>query len=71
MRAFVDSIGEGIARILLGEDESVTVTLPASWLPEGTLEGQVLKVTWERDEEETSNAKRAIGDLYMQLGDNP
>jgi hypothetical protein len=71
VRAFVDSIEEGIARILLGEDESVAVTLPASWLPEGTLEGQALKVTWERDEAETANAKKAVADLYAQLGDNP
>ena len=71
MRAFVDSVEDGVARVLLGEDESVTVTLPAEWLPEGIREGQVLRVTWEADEEETEAAKQAVEDLYEQLGDNP
>ena len=71
MRAFVDSVEDGVARVLLGEDESVTVTLPAEWLPEGIREGQVLRVTWETDEEETEAAKQAVEDLYAQLGDNP
>ena len=71
VRAFVDSIGEGVARILLGEDESVRVSLPVEWLPEATKEGQVLRVSWEIDSEETANAKEAVKDLYEQLGDNP
>ena len=71
MRAFVDSVEDGVARVLLGEDESVAVTLPAEWLPEGIREGQVLRVTWEADEEETKAAKQAVEDLYEQLGDNP
>ena len=71
MRAFVDSVEDGVARVLLGEDESVVVTLPAEWLPEGIREGQVLKVTWEADEDGTEDAKKAVEDLYAQLGDNP
>ena len=71
MRAFVDSVEDGVARVLLGEDESVTVTVPASWLPEGVREGQVLRVTWEADEDGTEDAKKAVEDLYAQLGDNP
>ena len=71
MRAFVDSVEDGVARVLLGEDESVTVTLPVAWLPEGVREGQVLRVTWEADEDETEAAKKAVEDLYEQLGDNP
>ena len=71
MRAFVDSVEDGVARVLLGEDESVTVTVPASWLPEGIREGQVLRVTWEADEDGTEDAKKAVEDLYAQLGDNP
>lgn len=71
MRAFVDSVEDGVARVLLGEDESVTVTLPVAWLPEGVREGQVLRVTWEADEDGTEDAKKAVEDLYAQLGDNP
>ena len=71
MRAFVDSVEEGVARVLLGEDESVAVTVPVAWLPEGVREGQVLRVTWEADEDGTEDAKKAVEDLYAQLGDNP
>ena len=71
MRAFVDSVEDGVARILLGEDESVVVTVPVAWLPEGVREGQVLRVTWEADEDGTEDAKKAVEDLYAQLGDNP
>ncbi len=71
MRAFVDSVEDGVARVLLGEDESVAVTVPVAWLPEGVREGQVLRVTWEADEDGTEDAKKAVEDLYAQLGDNP
>ena len=71
MRAFVDSVEDGVARVLLGEDESVAVTVPVAWLPEGVREGQVLRVTWEADEDGTEDAKKAVADLYAQLGDNP
>lgn len=71
MRAFVDSVEDGVARVLLGEDESVAVTVPVAWLTEGVREGQVLRVTWEADEDGTEDAKKAVEDLYAQLGDNP
>ena len=71
MREFVDSVEDGVARVLLGEDESVAVTVPVAWLPEGVREGQVLRVTWEADEDGTEDAKKAVEDLYAQLGDNP
>jgi hypothetical protein len=31
----------------------------------------VLRVTWEADEDGTEDAKKAVEDLYAQLGDNP
>jgi len=71
MRAFVDSVHEGIARVLLGDDESLVVQMPVSWLPEGTAEGKVLRVTWELDDEGTKSARRIIADLYDTLEDNP
>ncbi len=71
MRAFVDSVEDGVVRVLLGEDESVAVTLPAEWLPEEVREGQVLRVMWEADEKETEAARKSVDDLYAQLGDNP
>ena len=50
MRAFIDSIHEGVARVLLGDDESLAVEMPLDWRPEGAAEGKALRVFWELDE---------------------
>ncbi len=71
MRAFIDSVHEGVARVLLGDDESLVVEMPVAWLPEGAAEGKVLRVLWELDEEETFRARNAVEDLYDALGDAP
>ncbi len=71
MRAFIDSIHEGVARVLLGDDESLAVEMPLDWLPEGAAEGKVLRVLWELDEEETFCSRKAVEDLYDALGDAP
>ncbi len=57
--------------MLLGEDESLIVEMPASWLPEGAVEGKTLRLTWELDEEETKHSLQTIADLYDALEDNP
>ena len=71
VRAFIDSVHEEVARVLLGDDESLAVEIPLSWLPEGAAEGKALRVLWEIDEEETRNARQAVEDLYAALGDAP
>lgn len=71
MRAFIDSVHEGVARVLLGDDESLAVEIPVSWLPEGAAEGKALRVLWELDEEETFCARKAVEDLYDTLDDMP
>ena len=43
IRAFVDQVNEGMATLLLGEDESVKVDMPLAWLPAGVAEGLVLR----------------------------
>ena len=71
MRAFIDSIHEGVVRVLLGGDESLAVEIPLDWLPEGAAEGKVLRVLWELDEEETFFSRKAVEDLYDARGDAP
>ena len=71
VRAFIDSIHEGVARVLLGDDESLAVEMPLDWLPEGAAAGKALRVLWEIDEEETFCARKAVEDLYDELGDMP
>jgi len=70
VRAFIDSVHEGVARVLLG-DEPLAVEVPLSWLPEGAAEGKALRVLWEIDEEETKSARQAVEDLYAALNDAP
>lgn len=53
MRAYVDKIEGSKVELRLGEDEAVKLVLPASELPEGVAEGDVLKLRFERDEAAT------------------
>jgi hypothetical protein len=71
MRAFVDRLDDGMATLLLGDDESVTVTVPVAWLPAGTAEGLVLQLDWRLDPEATADAKAATKSLLDALGNQP
>ena len=71
MRAFVDRLEEGVATVLLGEDESVTVNVPVAWLPPGTAEGMALQLDWRLDPEATAAAKAATQSLLDALGNQP
>ena len=71
VRAFVDQINDGVATLLLGEDESLTVRVPVSWLPKGVKEGTVLQLSFEIDEAATRRGKRRVKSLLDSLGDEP
>ena len=71
IRAFVDQINDGIATLLLGDDESVRITIPVALLPEGVREGQVLKLAVSVDLESTKQAKKRTQELLDKLGNNP
>ncbi|MHB9131915.1 MAG: DUF3006 domain-containing protein [Armatimonadota bacterium] len=71
MRAFVDSIHDGIATLLLGDDESVTVRVPVSWLPAGVTEGMALRFDVSIDETEKQAGKTHVQSLLDELGNNP
>jgi hypothetical protein len=71
LRAFVDQINDGIALLLLGEDESVKAHVPVSWLPEGVREGIVLRLSFEIDEAATREGKRRVQSVLDSLGDEP
>jgi hypothetical protein len=71
MRAFVDRIQEGVATLLLGEDESVTIQLPAAWLSAGAEEGAVLRVDFRIDPKATEEGKHRVQSLLDSLPDQP
>jgi len=71
MRAFIDQINEGKALLLLGDDESVKVTVPVEWLPEGVREGQAMHLAFSLDFEATEKAKARVQSLLDKLGNQP
>ncbi|MHB9025105.1 MAG: DUF3006 domain-containing protein [Armatimonadota bacterium] len=71
MRAFIDQIFHGHAMLLLGDDESVTVTLPIAWLPAGIREGMVLQFDARIDQAATEAGHAQVQALMDDLGDAP
>ncbi len=65
--ATLDRIEDGLAVLLLEDDESVGIAVPARLLPEGTKEGETLIVTIKRQmgdtEEEAQRIIESLGRL--------
>ncbi len=57
---------EGELAVLVTVDREVW-HVPAGCLPEGVREGDVMRVSFERDEEETARLRDSIGDLQRRL----
>jgi hypothetical protein len=68
-RFFVDAIDGGRARLLTDGGDSLTV--PVSVIPACAREGDWLCVSFKLDPERRDETRRAIDDLYGDLGDNP
>ncbi len=58
MKATVDAVEAGLARLVLDDDSSFT--LPAKLLPRGTREGDRVELTLTRDEADTRRARERI-----------
>ncbi len=71
MRAFVDRINGEHVTLLLGDDESVPVTVPLAWLKVKISEGQVLQFSISIDQESTDAGKREVQKLMDSLGNEP
>ena len=71
MRAFIDRMHNGIATLLLGPDESVTVDVPLVWLPTGLKEGMVLQLEPSVDREETAAGNARVQGVLDELGNEP
>jgi len=70
VRAFVDEIGGGIAKLLVDEDE-VPLYVPRRWLPRETREGSVLLIRFEADEQVTREGKAEVEGLLEELEGRP
>jgi len=71
MRVFIDQIDNGMAKLLLGDDEDISVIVPLEWLPDDVAEGDVLRADFSIDPDSTTDAKSRVRDLFDQLGNNP
>lgn len=66
MKAVIDRIVDGIAVILLDEDEH-RIEMPSRLLPEGAREGSWLKVTFELDQKGEIQQREKICNLLEKL----
>lgn len=60
---FVDSIDEGLAKLLLEEGDK-KMLLPAEFLPKGAKEGTWLKFSLAIDDRKSQEMRQSIADLY-------
>ena len=66
-RASLDRVEEGLAVLLLREDESVCFTLPRALLPQGAREGDILEVVIRRDVAATEEARRRVAERIERM----
>ncbi|MDK2890348.1 MAG: hypothetical protein PWR21_980 [Methanoculleus sp.] len=66
-RVSLDRVEEGLAVLLLREDESVRFTLPRSLLPPGAREGDILMIAIRRDVAETEGARQRVAERIERL----
>jgi len=71
IKGFVDRIEGTVAVVLLGDDESVKVSLPVSWLPKGIKEGTVINLGVSVDEDATKAGKSRVQSLLDSMPNEP
>ena len=67
MKAVIDRIEGDLAFVLLGENGEFQLNIPISLLPEGIKEGDILKISIERDIEATQETKQKVSGLMDKL----
>jgi hypothetical protein len=66
-KATLDRIEEGIAILLVRDDEKIKINIPLFLLPEGSKEGDILDINIARDVHETEAAKERVSSLLEKL----
>ncbi|OPY52077.1 MAG: hypothetical protein A4E49_02026 [Methanosaeta sp. PtaU1.Bin112] len=67
MKAVIDRIEGDLAVVLLGERGEFKFNIRLSYLPEGSKEGDVLKISIERDLTATQETKQRVSSLMGKL----
>ncbi|MBA7473265.1 hypothetical protein ES707_08600 [subsurface metagenome] len=65
--ASLDRVEEGLAVLLLREDESIHFALPRSLLPPDAREGDILEIAIRRDVAATAEARRRVAERIERL----
>lgn len=63
----LDRVEEGLAVLLIREEEAVRLALPLSLLPEGAREGDILEISIRRDSEATAEARQRVAERIERL----
>lgn len=63
----LDRVEEGLAVLLLREDESIRLTFPRSLLPGDAREGDILEIAIRRDVAATEEARRRVAERIARL----
>jgi hypothetical protein len=63
----LDRIEEGIAVLLVRDEEKVKINIPLFLLPPESKEGDILDITIARDVQKTEDAKERVSNLIEKL----
>jgi len=63
----LDRIEEGIAVLLVRDEEKIKINIPLILLPVGSKEGDILDIAITRDVRETEDAKERVTSLLEKL----
>ncbi len=66
-KATLDRIEEGIAVLLVRDEETVKINIPLFLLPSESREGDILDITIARNIKETGDAKERVSALLEKL----
>ena len=67
MKVMIDRIEERIAVLISLDDETLRVNVPVLLLPDGSREGDILTITFERDLEAARAAHERVRGLIVRL----
>lgn len=67
MKAVIDRIEGMLAVVLMGEKGEFKFNIPLSFLPDGCKEGDVLKISIERDLVATEQTKERVSGIMEKL----
>ena len=67
IRVSLDRTEEGLAVLLLRDDESVRFTLPRALLPQNAREGDILEIAIRRDVAATDEVRRRVAERIERM----